>query len=143
MTSKTPTSQPKTPTRATDTTLRIVPIGSSPYCPHFVDGQGRYGLKGYPLAHAMKHQPLRKNFEVLLSDAIGKDKSMKYFCPGFVKMSEDQRIQFWVWTLAAISKVESDCGTDKKALAEHKDGRSYVIGETQLEADIQQRRRIS
>lgn len=68
---------------------------------------------------------------------------MRYFCPGFRNMDRDERIRFWVWTMASISYVESTCGTDPSTRRPKYDANAryatHVVGEFQMEADVNKR----
>lgn len=80
------------------------------YCSRFIQDNGEYGVYGQILYKTlMKDARIRR---VLIDDAdkrIAKDPVMQQVCPGFTKLSKEDRARFWIWTMAAIAWDESKC----------------------------------
>jgi len=79
-------------------------------CDRFIRNNGEYGDYGEMLySTLMNEEHIRK---VLIDDRNGKinsDPVMNQVCPGFSKLSKEDRARFWVWTMAAIAWDESKC----------------------------------
>lgn len=124
----------------------------NPACPEYIDldhdGAIAYGMKGYYIAQKLQSTSTHTDgtysyFDDLLSDKLAASRSMSYYCPGFAKMNRDQRINFWVWTMAAVSKAESDCGAPRFRKEIYDYTARYprwIVGEYQVESRTKDRR---
>lgn len=99
-------------------------------CKEYMDDKGVIppNSKGAFIAGKLEKDP--DYYSELLDDAAGNTPSMKRICPGFKDMSRSERIQFWVYSFGAISKTESNCGTNNRAKGMNG---NIATGEFQLE----------
>ncbi len=97
----------------------------------YFDGNSRLGLKGQilkrELTHAlgarstpMRHLFFRNNFP-----------KMEHLCPRFQLFNDDQKLNFWIWYMAALARTESDCGLNTY---NPNDPNGVSVGELQIPA---------
>lgn len=80
------------------------------YCHKFIKANGSLGRLGQKIIDNFEQFKELEN--ELLSDEAGTKAGMSYVCPQFSQLERDQRIQFWIWTLASLALYESTCGYD-------------------------------
>ncbi len=106
-------------------------------CDAFIGSNGYYGswgaVIGETLIAARQENPA---YEVFFADSTTNIDGVTTLCPQWTRLSEEQRVNFWVWTFAAISQAESSC--DPGAVANGINGK-IAVGLTQLERSRQYR----
>jgi hypothetical protein len=116
-------------------------VGRNAVCSQYLNANGTVGNKGAHIVKIMTGQHKATYERVLLSDRAGDKPGMPLVCPRWKNLSKEQRLQFWVWTFAAISKKESTCGEDpksKRAAIDTGTG-ELAAGEFQLNYALKQR----
>lgn len=86
--------------------------GLSPYfdagganCTGFIDKQGAYG----PIGQSIVKYLNGSNSDIFLSDAVRGMSTSPYACPKWSELTREERIHFWVWTMASIAWAEARC----------------------------------
>lgn len=81
----------------------------NPACRSFINANGSYGPWGNTIkAYIVAKGGADSRF---FSDALPGMESAPRTCPRWGQLSEEEKMKFWVWTMAAIAQVESSCNT--------------------------------
>lgn len=76
-------------------------------CENFIRRDGSYGAWGQIIQQGFEEDQEVK--ASLISDAAAKNASLLKICPGFASFDEEDRVRFWVWSMASIAWKESTC----------------------------------
>lgn len=85
-------------------------LADGPGCTGFIRADGSYGPYGRVMENSLNSSQRLKR--TLLNDdanTVARDGQMRALCPRFSALLPDERINFWIWTFAAISWAESRC----------------------------------
>ena len=79
-------------------------------CRRFIRDNGTYGDFGR-IIESYLHEDLKQNPSgaVLFSNSIVGMTDGPRVCPKWKSLNDEQKIRFWVWTIAAISNTEASC----------------------------------
>lgn len=102
-------------------------------CSDFIDADGVFGPRGHVIASAFKQF---EHLQVLISNQAARATSMPQLCPKFARLSEEERIRFWVWTFAAIAWDESTC---KYGARNSRATNGTAVGLLQMETNLRAR----
>ncbi|EQC44359.1 transglycosylase SLT domain protein [Bacteriovorax sp. Seq25_V] len=81
-------------------------------CRHFIEDNGEYGAWGKTIENYILTEP---DGDVLLRDNLaGMESGSGGICPRWKSLNRDDKIRFWVWSMAAIAWRESTCVPTKK-----------------------------
>lgn len=95
-------------------------------CEGFIQKDGSYGEWGESIERGFNENP---RFEkALLSEHAAKNRSLKQICPNYGALGREDRIRFWVWSMAAIAWKESTC----RVLGAKRCSKSNCVGLMQL-----------
>jgi hypothetical protein len=78
-------------------------------CNAFINEKNDLGRHGIAIKNAFSKYTKPGHIGLLLNDSAAKAHSMPQLCPKFKSLSNEERIRFWVWTMAAIAWEESTC----------------------------------
>lgn len=74
-------------------------------CTSFIDKKGSYGPIGQTIAAYLN----RPEGEVFLNNAVVGMSTSPQVCPKWSNLSKEERVHFWVWTMASLAWGEARC----------------------------------
>lgn len=75
-------------------------------CYDFIDKRGNYGKRGKLLAREILGKGRSTNRWEYFKQSTS---SILSFCPKFDNFNDEEKLNFWIWTFAAISQTEGTC----------------------------------
>jgi hypothetical protein len=86
------------------------------YCHKFIDANGDTGEWGQMVLSALDLHEIRTQ---LLGTSAANKAGMQEVCPRFAELNQEQRKEFWLWTMASLALFESICGFDMTNAVNH------------------------
>jgi len=92
---------------------------------------GQLGLKGQILKRELTHDTGARSTPMRHLFFRNNFPKMEKICPRFRQFNDDQKLNFWIWYVAALARTESDCGLNTY---NPKDPHGVSVGELQIPA---------
>lgn len=81
----------------------------NPKCDDFIDQQGNYGERGQALIKEITGEGRATNHTAAFFGNGQDIEGLLDYCPNFPQMSDDEKLNLWIWTMTVISNYESGC----------------------------------
>lgn len=105
--------------------------GRAPYrCDDYIKDDGNFGKVGEIAKQVLENE----KFKTMLT--AFKQSDIARLCPNFPRMTEDQRVGFWIWTLAGIEWDETSCGTLRMSVPSRGRPGTQLVGRLHLPKPI-------
>lgn len=81
----------------------------NPRCEGIIKNDGSYGDRGLKLKKELVGNGRSENLVSVLFGSGAEIDQLSTHCPSFSKLNDDEKLNFWVWTMAILAAHESSC----------------------------------